>query len=90
MSPIPGLLILVVSLVAAQPVIDSPSTDQQATVDRADSPKGMGIADARHLLDRTCFGVPHQTLENYASLTRDQAVDQLISTLKTEAQTPRF
>lgn len=88
MSLIPGLLFLVGSLLTVQPVIDSPPTDQPTTVDSADSPKGMGIADARHLLDRTCFGVPHQTLENYASLTRNQAVDQLISTLKTEAQTP--
>ena len=88
MSPLPGLLIIVGSLIAVQPVIDSPSTAQQAKVDRTDSPKGMGIADARHLLDRTCFGAPHQTLEHYASLTRDQAVDQLVSTLETEAQTP--
>ena len=83
MSTLPSILLILYSLTSVGSL----------SLDSADEPKdlsngAMGIADARHLLDRTCFGAPQQQLQEYAQLNRAEAVNRLLNTLQTEAKTP--
>ena len=82
MSILPGLLLIVGSLLTVDPA----TTDD--ALQPAETKQAMGIADARHLLDRTCFGAPLEQLQEYSALTRDQAVEKLIGSLKTNSQVP--
>jgi len=49
---------------------------------------GMGYNDARHLLGRTGFAATEQEIQEYAGLSRAQAVDRLLAAVTTEARTP--
>ncbi len=77
-SSISGILLMVSILV-------HPGTDGET---KAVTDKPLGVADARHLLDRTCFGAPPAEIQKFAELTRTEAVEQLLATLKIEAETP--
>lgn len=56
---------------------------------RADSKSiPMGYEEARHLLNRTSFTASESQVQEFAQLTREQAVDKLLSSVRTQAQTP--
>jgi uncharacterized protein (DUF1800 family) len=44
----------------------------------------QGSEDARHLLNRTGFGAPPREVAEFARLTREQAVDRLLASRRTE------
>lgn len=44
----------------------------------------LGSDDARHLLNRTGFGAPPREVAEFARLTREQAVERLLSARRTE------
>lgn len=48
----------------------------------------MGYEEARHLLNRTSFAADEGQVQEFAGLTREQAVDRLLSSIQTQAQTP--
>lgn len=48
----------------------------------------LSVGDARHLLGRAGFGGSLEEIRHFEKLTRAQAVDQLLETCRTEAQTP--
>ncbi len=50
--------------------------------------EGMGDADARHLLSRTGFAPTATEIREFAALSRTQAVDRLLATVRTEPITP--
>ena len=54
--------------------------------------QAMGYADARHLLNRTGFGATDAEVREFAALTREQAVDRLLASARTEPVTapPEF
>ncbi len=54
--------------------------------DQKDSP--LGIEAAQHLLGRTTFGAPFEVVQQVATLTRKEAVRDLLATLTTGASTP--
>jgi hypothetical protein len=68
-------LLLVVTTALAQP---TPST--RATP--------MGFDEARHLLNRTSFAAQTNEIDDYAKLTREQAVDRLLSETRRTAAYP--
>jgi len=49
---------------------------------------GMGETDARHLLARTGFSPTASEIREYAALSRTQAVERLLATVRTEPITP--
>ena len=49
---------------------------------------GMGYDDARHLLNRTGFAASEADVQEFARLTRQQAVGKLLDGTRTVAQTP--
>ncbi|TCV85915.1 DUF1800 domain-containing protein [Sulfurirhabdus autotrophica] len=49
---------------------------------------GMGYDEARHLLNRTGFSASESEVQEYARLTRQQAVTKLLDGVRLEAQTP--
>lgn len=49
---------------------------------------GMGMDDAKHLLLRTGFSATPKKVANYSTLTREQAVDKLLTETHSEALTP--
>jgi len=53
----------------------------------AASPR-LGAADARHLLVRTSFAATPLDVERYSALTREQAVDRLLSSSRQQASVP--
>lgn len=48
----------------------------------------LGYDDARHLLNRTSFAATPAEIESYARLTREQAVERLLSTSRPQHVTP--
>ena len=44
----------------------------------------LGSEDARHLLNRTGFGAPPREVAEFSRLTREQAVDRLLASRRTE------
>jgi uncharacterized protein (DUF1800 family) len=48
----------------------------------------MGADDARHLLNRAGFGAAPKEVAAYAQLSRTEAVERLLATTRTVAQTP--
>lgn len=44
----------------------------------------QGSEDARHLLNRTGFGAPPREVAEFARLTREQAVDRLLASRRSE------
>ena len=44
----------------------------------------LGSEDARHLLNRTGFGTPPREVAEFSRLTREQAVDRLLASRRTE------
>jgi uncharacterized protein (DUF1800 family) len=48
----------------------------------------LGTADARHLLARTSFAATPVEVEHYSTLTREQALDRLLSASRQQAATP--
>ena len=74
----PGVLIcsLILLSCAAPPQAESSS-------------RAMGLSEARHLLSRTGFGVATITdIRDYASLSRQEAVDRLLSSVLRQPVTP--
>lgn len=67
-------LLLVASIASAQ------------TPERALTP--MGFDEARHLLNRTSFAAQTAEIEDYAKLTRAEAVDRLLSETRRQAAYP--
>ena len=59
-------LLLVVATASAQPVQATPAAP-------------MGFDEARHLLSRSSFAAQTNEIDDYAKLTREQAVDRLLS-----------
>ena len=51
--------------------------------------QGMGPEDARHLLNRTGFDAQLREIDEYAKLTRREAVERVLVGVRTEARTPR-
>ena len=51
-------------------------------------PVGMGFDQARHLLNRTSFAAQTTEIDDYAQLTRAQAVDRLLSETRRTAAYP--
>jgi uncharacterized protein (DUF1800 family) len=51
--------------------------------------QGMGAEEARHLLNRTGFDAQLREIDEYAKLTRKDAVERLLAAVSTEARTPR-
>jgi len=49
---------------------------------------GMGAEEARHLLARTGFGARLGEIDTYARLERREAVERILSGVRTEARTP--
>ena len=49
---------------------------------------GMGFDQARHLLNRTSFAAQTSEIDDYAQLTREQAVDRLLSETRRTAAYP--
>ena len=64
------LLVCIVALLLAA----SAASAQSARDDRP-----MGFDEARHLLNRTSFAAQTSDIENYARLTRAEAVDRLLA-----------
>ncbi len=65
-------LLLVVATASAQPTTVAP----------------MGFDEARHLLNRTSFAAQTNEIDDYAKLTREQAVDRLLSETRRAAAYP--
>src|SRR5262245_15405655 len=51
--------------------------------------QGMGPEDARHLLNRTGFDAQLREIDEYAKLTRREAVERVLAGVRSEARTPR-
>jgi uncharacterized protein (DUF1800 family) len=49
---------------------------------------GMGVDDARQLLDRTGFGATPAEIQTFAALSRSQGVDRILDGAVTRANTP--
>jgi uncharacterized protein (DUF1800 family) len=77
-----GILILFSSVSASAPNVIPVDENVKS------SSTAIGITEARHLLDRTTFGASQKTLQEYASLNRQQAVEKLLATLRTTATKP--
>ena len=73
------LLVCIVALLLAA----SAASAQSARDDRP-----MGFDEARHLLNRTSFAAQTSDIENYARLTRAEAVDRLLAETRRHAAFP--
>ena len=71
-------LLLVVANASAQPT--SATQAKQAAL--------MGFDEARHLLNRSSFAAQTNEIDDYAKLTREQAVDRLLSETRRTAAYP--
>ena len=66
---------LVAGIASAQPVMPTPA-------------QSMGFHEARHLLNRTSFAAQTAEIDDYARLTREQAVDRLLGETRRTAAYP--
>jgi uncharacterized protein (DUF1800 family) len=69
-------LLMVASIATAQPLAS------------AQSGSAMGFDEARHLLNRTSFAAQTSEIDDYAKLTREQAVDRLLGETRRTAAYP--
>ena len=74
------LLCIVAPMLAVSAASAQPTHGAQATP--------MGFGEARHLLNRTSFAAQTNEIDEYATLTRKQAVDRLLSETRRTAAYP--
>ncbi len=74
------LLCMVAKLLVVATASAQPMQATQATV--------MGFDEARHLLNRTSFAAQTAEIDDYANLTREQAVDRLLGETRRTAAYP--
>jgi uncharacterized protein (DUF1800 family) len=79
---------LIVTQVKAQMNDASPAKSNAPTVAPKSRSGAIGFDDARHLLGRTSFAAQPNEIETYATLTRADAVDRLLSSTKRQASYP--
>jgi len=80
-------LVLVASIAAAQPHMGS-AQPQAAPAQLSPSAHTMGFDEARHLLNRTSFAAQTRDIDDFARLTREQAVDRLLMETRRQAAYP--
>ncbi len=76
------LLVCVIALVLAASIASAQPAPAGARS------TAMGFDDARHLLNRTSFAAQTNEIDDYAKLTREQAVDRLLSETRRTAAYP--
>ena len=75
-------LLLVAGIANAQPMQSLPPSSS------VPSAGAMGFDQARHLLNRTSFAAQPAEIEDYAKLSREQAVDRLLAETRRVAAYP--
>jgi uncharacterized protein (DUF1800 family) len=68
--------------------LDRPLAAAASIISAAALAQGMGPEDARHLLNRTGFEAQLREIDEFARLTRREAVDRLLAGVHPEARTP--
>jgi uncharacterized protein (DUF1800 family) len=81
-------LLLAVSVASAQMAADPATPIHSSTVSTPPPSAAMGFDEARHLLNRTSFSALAGEIDDYAKLSRAQAVDRLLSETRRVAAYP--
>ena len=87
MNCIPSILLMVSLFVPAYIPAEQSADDVSKENPEKNVEKVMGISNARHLLDRTCFGASPQEIIEYAFLTKTEAIQKLLQSLQNQPST---